>query len=182
MTRLKAVSIVLALAAATALVYGTVGYSSVSAERGVEVSVVGDEQALVGYHAADRTVTAGTTTRLVTVTDRTPVPVTVEVVRIEHGPGVEVTSVSGPGSVGAGKRGVVFGQVTCANETTADVSITVAVHGEGIDATLDGEARTFEVRCLPTPADDGVEEPDEETNESTTSDETTTDGEHRVVA
>ncbi|MFC4408603.1 hypothetical protein [Haloarchaeobius iranensis] len=51
MTRLKLLSAVLAVAAAAALVTGSAGFSSVSAERGVSVTVVEDDQALVNVEA-----------------------------------------------------------------------------------------------------------------------------------
>lgn len=51
MTRAKWLSVALAVAAAAALTTGTAGFSSVQADRGVSVSVVSDDRALVDVDA-----------------------------------------------------------------------------------------------------------------------------------
>lgn len=51
MSRLRSLSLVFALGAAVALVFGSAGVTGVVADRGVQVSVVDDEHAYVGFDA-----------------------------------------------------------------------------------------------------------------------------------
>lgn len=53
MNLLRGLALVLAFAAATMLVFGSVGFTSVAADRGVAVSVVEDDSAYVGMSVCD---------------------------------------------------------------------------------------------------------------------------------
>lgn len=57
MNLLRGLALVLAFAAATMLVFGSLGFSSVAADRGVAVSVVEDDSAYVGMTVCDRPAT-----------------------------------------------------------------------------------------------------------------------------
>lgn len=57
MNLLRGLAFVLAFAAATTLIFGALGFSSVAADRGVAVSVVEDDSAYVGMTACDRPAT-----------------------------------------------------------------------------------------------------------------------------
>lgn len=57
MNLLRGLALVLAFAAATMLVFGSLGFSSVAADRGVAVSVVEDDSAYVGLAVCDRPTT-----------------------------------------------------------------------------------------------------------------------------
>ncbi|CQH61778.1 uncharacterized protein HHUB_3544 [Halobacterium hubeiense] len=83
----RVASIVLALAAVSVLATGTLGFTSVSAERGVSVSVVDSESAYVGVTACAPTHSenetgngsgAGSADVYVTVTNQYSTPVVVE--------------------------------------------------------------------------------------------------------
>lgn len=57
MTLLRGLTLVFAFAAATMLVFGSVGFTSVAADRGVAVSVVEDDSAYVGMTVCDKPAT-----------------------------------------------------------------------------------------------------------------------------
>ena len=83
MSSLKGLSIALAVLAGTGLLLGTFGFSAASAERGVSVAVVDDENAMVGYQASDRLAPEGQCVDLVTVTNRLPGDVAVTDVTVD---------------------------------------------------------------------------------------------------
>ncbi|WP_256297252.1 hypothetical protein [Haloarchaeobius salinus] len=122
MTRLKLLSAVLAVAAAAALVTGSAGFSSVTAERGVSVSVVEDDQALVNVEACYTSANPnqGTQTPVtVRVTNQLPSALTVE-----HVNDVDVTD--GQETVAPG------GQVMFNQPYDSPVSaVTVELESEG---------------------------------------------------
>ncbi|MFB6082661.1 MAG: hypothetical protein ABEJ94_00260 [Halorientalis sp.] len=87
MGRLKLASVVFAFAAVS-LAVGTGAFSSVSADRGVEVAVVEDEEALLGIEGGPHAFPNGNEDReLLTVTNRFAQPVTVTVEITDSGDG-----------------------------------------------------------------------------------------------
>lgn len=94
MTNLKLLSVALAVAAAAALVTGSAGFSSVTADRGVSISVVEDDEALVNVEACDTSANPnpGTQTPVkVRVTNQLPTDLTVEGVNGEAVPPGQAT-------------------------------------------------------------------------------------------
>jgi hypothetical protein len=119
-TSLSGIALVLAVAAAVALVVPTGGFSSVQADRGVEIAVAPDSSAYVGY-AAECT----NDTLAVTVTNR-----------FDHGTeGGSVTvgtaTESLPGIDPAGSHTVEF-----EDGFDADDAVRVVVEGEGVTVRL----------------------------------------------
>ncbi|WP_257298012.1 hypothetical protein [Haloarchaeobius sp. FL176] len=94
MTNLKLLSVALAVAAAAALVTGSAGFSSVTADRGVSISVVKDDEALVNVEACDTSANPnqGTQTPVkVRVTNQLSTDLTVEGVNGEAVPPGQAT-------------------------------------------------------------------------------------------
>jgi uncharacterized repeat protein (TIGR01451 family) len=122
MTNLKLLSVVLAVAAAAALVTGSAGFSSVTADRGVSVSVVEDDQALVNVEAcytANSSNPGNQTPVTVRVTNQLPTDLTVESVNSEDVPNGQQTVAPG-------------GQVTFNQAYDSPVSeVTVELESEG---------------------------------------------------
>jgi hypothetical protein len=151
MNKLKLASIVLAAVASTGLVFGSVGFSAVAADRGVSVSVASDENALVGYETYDQTIT-GDEVNLVTVSNRLPSSATVTDVDVSVASSdgtVDVTDIEKPGSIATGENGTVKATIDCKSGAEANLTVAVTVEGDGVTAEISGDTatRTFEVEC-----------------------------------
>ncbi|WP_256411912.1 hypothetical protein [Halorubrum rubrum] len=132
------------------------------AERGVSVDVVGDDEAFVGYDAADRTVPADEnddgTIDLVTVENRFAGDVKLEITNVEIGvnpqsgddgwPMIELAETDRE-KFKPGSTDVIRGEVHCSEGGgTSQVEVTVTVEATGLVATLFGDTREFEVTCI----------------------------------
>ncbi|MFC6753377.1 hypothetical protein [Halorubrum tibetense] len=149
-------------ASAGAMTIGSGAFSSAQAERGVSVSVVDDDHALVGYdspsdEADGKAVTDGERVDLVTVENRfadgaelSIEDVTLEVIP-DDGEYPKVTEVTyDDGTFGSGDSETIEGTIECAGSgERATVELTVRVAGEGVSAELfgDTETRRFEIVC-----------------------------------
>jgi hypothetical protein len=150
MNNLRFASIALALVASTGLVFGSVGFSSVAADRGVSVAVADDENALVGYESDRIEVTGTQTGNLVTVENRlgTDAKVTNAEVSVNDTDVATVEDVTEP-SVLVGRSVDIKAEITCEADDETDVTVSVTVAGEGVTAEIDGEPnyRTFTLDC-----------------------------------
>lgn len=161
MGRIRTLSIVLALLAATGLLVGSMGVTSVDAERGVSVAVADDDGAYVGYESSDMTVADGERVELVTVTNRLHGDLTVEDVEIS----ANSTSFTDPThpTMGSGESGTIEADVACDGGSTDTVQVTVTVSGSGVWAKIFGDSesqdREFDVTCVDPSASriDGVD-------------------------
>lgn len=154
MSLLKATSGVLAMLAVSLLVFGGAGFSQVAAERGLQVSVVPDDEALIGYESvADETVTDGETDALIEVTNRAPGDISVVDVSVDsQGTGdLSVDVDDYPTEISPGDSETVTAEIGCEEPTEATLAVTVEVSGEGLQAEIYGETRTFELTCEPPP-------------------------------
>jgi hypothetical protein len=131
----RVVSIVLALAAVSMLATGTLGFTSVSAERGVSVNVVDSEDAYVGVTACAPTHNgsgngngsgAGSADVYVTVTNQYSTPVVVE--RIEGG--------GNDANLDDASRVISVGEVEQYPLQFDADEVTVEVTADGFDATV----------------------------------------------
>lgn len=144
---------------AFAVLLGTVGtgaFSTTEAERGVNVRVVDDEEAYVGYDPVSVNATDGETVALVNVTNRFHTPLDVTEVSVTEPPdgnlSLDVDSPTQPSEIGVGDAGEVVGTVECDGPVDeAAIGVTVTVNGTGVSATLFGESeyRTVSVSCYP---------------------------------
>jgi hypothetical protein len=160
---LRRLSIVLLLASAIVLVVGSAGFSTITADRGVNVNVVSDDHAYVGYDTEPITLrtdvngSAVAQRELVTVTNRFGgYENKLEVVDVEYdvtGHAVSITdgSIVTPEPIDPGERGSIDGEVRCHGTEPATVSVTISVEATDVSAELAGdtETREFEVNCLP---------------------------------
>lgn len=150
--------VVLALATVAVFATGAFGFTSVSAERGVSVAVVDDENAFLGLpnepsvtcEVADDTET-GCTVALVDVTNQFSTALT----DVSASATDDEVSLSTPGEIGVGETETIRGTVTCdpdeGEQTTRTYELTVSVDGEDVSATKYDKAVT--VTCV------GVEDP-----------------------
>ena len=149
-------------ASAGAMTIGSGAFSSAQAERGVSVSVVDDDHALVGYDSPSdetegKSVTDGERVDLVTVENRFAdgVEISIEDVTLDVDPDdgefPKVTEVKyDDGTFGSGENETIEGTIECAGSgERATVELTVRVAGEGVSAELfgDTETRRFEIVC-----------------------------------
>ena len=149
-------------ASAGAMTIGSGAFSSAQAERGVSVSVVDDDHALVGYdspsdEADGKAVTDGERVDLVTVENRFAdgAELSIEDVTLDVTPDdgeyPKVTEVTyDDGTFRSGDSETIEGTIECAGGgERATVELTVRVAGEGVSAELfgDTETRRFEIVC-----------------------------------
>lgn len=164
-----------------ALTLGSGAFSSTTAERGVNVNVVTDDKALVGYEVREDigqddsesgfpelVVMAGENGNrtLVTVTNRFSENATIQITDVE----VTTQSDEEPDVVdvewderefGPGEAADVRGSIVCSEAGSDTVELTVTVEGvddTGVTATLfgDTDTRRFVARCEPKPEPDSV--------------------------
>ena len=151
MSVLKKLSMSLAVIAVLSLVMGGLGFSSVSAERGVDIAVVDDEHAFVGYQSEDcEGVESGENITLVNVTNRFHTDVDVENVEVtSNNPDVSFKSPTKPREIEPGDSGIIEAEVdTCRPTSSAKVTATITVVGNGINATIFGEGETVDREFL----------------------------------
>ena len=154
-------------ASSGALTVGTGAFSSAQVERGVNVNVVEDDEAFVGYDSGDaKEATDGETLELVTVENRfandVKLSVSEFVVTPESGDYPDIDGLTPESSeetgsddpetihVGAGETETIDGTVRCdGNSGRATVQVTIRVEGGGVSAELfgDTETRRFDVVC-----------------------------------
>lgn len=149
MGNLKVASGVLALLAVALLVVGGAGFSQVSAERGVNIAVVNDSSAFVGYETSGKTVYAGQQTTLVTITNRLDQDIQIQELSTE--PTVFDVEDGYQDAIAPGESHAVIATPNCTEKQTVSVIVDVAVVGEGIRAELFGDTpyREFSVTCYP---------------------------------
>jgi len=147
-------------ASAGAMTIGSGAFSSAQVERGVSVSVVDDDHALVGYDSPSddvdgKQVAHGEQVGLVTVENRFAgdVEISIEDVTLDvtpdNGEYPNVTEVTyDDGTFGPGHSETIKGAIECTdNGERATVELTVRVTGEGVSAELfgDTETRRFDI-------------------------------------
>ncbi|MFW5905544.1 MAG: hypothetical protein ACOCUO_01710 [archaeon] len=152
----KALSLALAGVAVLTLAFGSGAFTSVSAERGVSVAVVGDDEAFVGYNSSDVVVEGGEEAELVTVTNRFAGAIEIEEATLESDGIVDESDlVVDDSSIGPGETAsIAWDSPDCSALTASTVATTVEVAGTGVWAEIDGdtETREFEVTCAPPEA------------------------------
>ncbi|WP_336038246.1 hypothetical protein [Halobacterium yunchengense] len=147
----RAASVVLAVAAAAALATGSLGFTSASAERGVQVNVVEPEDGYVGVQACEKANGSGDGANPVRVwvTNQYTAQFTVE--RITTDAGDEFTPNSNRGTLDVGER-------ESYEPLDADSELTVHV-SEGLTATVN--VQVDQKGDCPTKGDGGDPSSDE---------------------
>mgnify|MGYP005860612499 CR=1 FL=1 len=154
MSTLKTISIVLAFTAAIGMVLGTAGFSAIDADRGIEVSVVDDEEAYLAPNQTADSVMNDTQTDVIEYENRFGIELDefdVEDVWVVSESNVTVKDFSGPESIGAGETEPVSVTLQCSTEESVTLAFDVTASGDGISLSTTHER---EVTCL---SDDGNE-------------------------
>jgi hypothetical protein len=130
-----------------ALSTGTGAFSSMEAERGVEVNVVDDDVAYVGYSESDKTIPSNLkndgSLHLVTITNRFSEEIRITDVSIDDDDTGVVADVSYDPVIETGHAEDIVGHVEgLAPDDSVDVEITVTVEGTGVTAQLFGDTET----------------------------------------
>lgn len=149
MSKLRVASVVVLVVASTGLMFGSMGFSSVAADRGVSVAVADDDSALVGYDTGTVQVTGNERVDLVTVTNRLSSEASVTNVTVTTGADdVTVSSVSKP-TLDPGESEAVAADIHCPGNRDVPVTVSVTVEGEGVTAAISGDTttRSFELDC-----------------------------------
>jgi len=137
---LKVASIVLAVLAAMILLTGTFGFTSVTADRGLQVSVADNDHAKVGIEKLGGEASAGDEIKLLNITNKWTDGMTISDVSVEPLDGVEVTDEEL--SVGDGAR--ISAQCSLDAGTTEEIDVTFTASVDGAQTTI---TRTVEVTC-----------------------------------
>jgi len=152
MKHLRSLAVVLAVVA-LALSTGTDAFSASVNERSVQVSVVDDSNAIVGYETNDRTVKDGDTRTILTVTNRFSSQLTIDDVSVsETGSlSVDVENVGMYSPIGLGAQKKVKAEFGCSNEVSEIIVVSVTVSSGSTAVAIDGDTtkRKFEVNCQP---------------------------------
>lgn len=130
MNTLRVLSTVLVLAAGIALIFGSAGFSSVAADRGVAISVVEDEHAYVGMAVCDQPATNSSGHPVeIRVQNRFAADLTIDTIegRLETGP-------DPPNSVGTGDSETF--RIRVENDTEA---VTLFAHTESVSVEMTRE-------------------------------------------
>lgn len=149
MSKLRVASVVVLVVASTGLLFGSMGFNSVAADRGVSVAVVDDDSALVGYDSGTVHVTGNERVDLVTVTNRLSSDASVTNVTVTtDADDVTVSGLSEP-TLGPGESEPVAADVHCPGNRNVLVTVSVTVEGEGVTAAISGDTttRSFELDC-----------------------------------
>jgi hypothetical protein len=134
-------------ASSGAMSVGTGAFSSMEAERGVEVNVVEDDEAFVGYETPSdgTTVSNGDEITLVRVENRFDHDISIVDVEVGEGENVlgEISYNPDETEIETGKDVAIEAPVTgIPPDEDADIEITVTVEGSGVTAKLFGDTET----------------------------------------
>lgn len=139
----RALSVTLAVVAAAGLIFGTGGFTAMSADRGVDVNVADDENAYLGYELTTETTTvnnSSTVTAEATYRNGFDGELTLEVTVIVDGSEVNSeTKILSPGS-----EEVIGVTRSCSPGETVDVAFEASGRGPGISVSM---GRTHSVSC-----------------------------------
>jgi hypothetical protein len=152
----RRIAVVLFALAVLLTVSGTGAYSATSADRGLTVDVVDDDEAYVGYEPGEiyavNTTNHTTTETLVTVTNRFSSPVELTDVDVDAHPALMIRVIEDSATIESGDSVDLPAGIECDEEIiSSDVEVSVSVDGDDVPATLDGEpeTRTVSVSCSP---------------------------------
>ncbi|WP_143420739.1 hypothetical protein [Halorubrum ezzemoulense] len=155
-------SILLAFTAAVGLVFGTAGFTTIDADRGVGVNITDDDNGYLGYEPLvneGEDITAGQSTPVVEYHNQIGVnldSLDVSVSRTSSsGPTIEASGA--PSQLNRGSAGTVSVTLNCSTTQDIELKLEVTGSGSGTSITFD---RTLEVTCVPN------QEEEEEDGES----------------
>ncbi|OYR42471.1 hypothetical protein DJ82_02480 [Halorubrum sp. Ib24] len=148
---LRTLSLVLVLAAAVGLVFGTVGFSAMEADRGLAVNVTDDASAYLGYEPLADEVRDGESAAVVEYRNRFGGDLgefDVDVSIADPGAtDATIESVEPPSSLERGSAAAVDVTLRCPEREAVPLAFDVDANGGGVGVSLD---RTHTVTCVPT--------------------------------
>ncbi|MDB2263887.1 hypothetical protein PM025_06955 [Halorubrum ezzemoulense] len=148
---LRALSIALAFAAATGLIFGTAGFTAMEADRGLAVNVTDDERAYLGYAPLADEVRDGELTAVVEYRNRfgsglDDIDVDVSIAP-SGSPRATIESVDPPSSLDEGAAAAVDVTLRCPVRERVPLVFEVDGNGGGVSVSL---SRVHTVTCVPT--------------------------------
>ena len=165
--KFRLLSILLALTAAIGFIFGTAGFTTMDADRGVGINVTEDDNAYLGYEPLideGENITAGQSTPVVEYHNQIGVNLNalgVDVLRISSsGPTIETSDA--PSQLGRGGAGTVTVTLDCSTTQYIDIKFEATGSGSETSVTFD---RTLSVTCVPS-QDETEEEVKGETTKS----------------
>ena len=152
MRPLRTLALTFALIAAAGLLFSTVGFSAAEIDRSIEIDIVDDERAAIGYEShgdAEVNKNGSTGVDLLTITNGLNSNIT-EVDK-ELSDDIDILSnEQSPSEIGPGESGTVSATVDCSGSAqTASIDIAVTVSGEDVKSELHDETRSeFTIHCV----------------------------------
>jgi len=165
----RRVSLALALVGVALLAAGTGGFSATTADRGVNVAVVDDENALLGVDDESVVLDNGNNSRVSLLTlenqaDASPLTVTdltVETAPGERnltaGPPPKISGVSVDSESPSTKRPIVADKIVCANSTRNEKTLLIGLTAASDDFTVE-LTREVNVVCSGDPSGNSSDE------------------------
>jgi len=140
---LRIASLLLAFAAATGLVLGSAGFASIDADRGVEVSVVDEDDAYLGVNATADAVAEGESTPTLDLRNRFGGPIeTVEVdAEVVVSGNATVEAVDPPEAIPVGDAAPVNVTLRCPTGGNATIAYDVTATGSDVRVDTTAEQR-----------------------------------------
>jgi len=165
-SKLRVLSILLAFTAAVGLVFGTAGFTTMDADRGVDIKVAEDENAYLSYEPlvdVGKNISEEEPTEVVKYHNQFGVELDyLEIyVSATSAPGVTIQTFDAPEQLDPGSAGTVTVTLDCSTTQMVDLNFQVSGSGSGKTISLD---RTLSVTCVPTPEnqEDGEDEEQED--------------------
>ena len=148
---LRALSLVLAFAAALGLVFGTAGFTAMEADRGLAVTVTNDDSAYLGYETLTDDAESGASTEVVEFHNRfsgklDEFAVDVSIANHES-TGASIDATDTPAPLGGGDAASVSVTLTCTGgNEEVDLTFDVDGQGSGVSVSLE-RTHTVTVTC-----------------------------------
>jgi len=150
--KFRILSILFAFTAASGLVFGTTGFTTMDADRGIEMSVAEDDKAYLGYEPLvneTEEITAGEPTAIAEYHNRASVDfdtLIVDVSRAGSGSDPIVDTFNVPDQLDRGSVISVIVTLNCSTKQVVKLKFEVVGSGSAASVSLD---RTLSVTCVP---------------------------------
>jgi hypothetical protein len=156
MNKLKTLSLLLLLVSITGIMVGSGGFTTVSADRDVSISVENDKSAYVGYQSDKLSPENGTTIELVTIENRLSDDINIINITIEDG-NFNISNTTTPTDISPGETGTIQGTVRCTPNESQLIKLSVTVSGSDVTAQLAGDTttRNFKIECTEEDGESG---------------------------
>lgn len=146
---LKIVSAVLLVAAVTVLLTGSVGVSSVEADREITIEVVDDEDAYVGFIPDGESETDDGNLVVAEIRNQLPTgtELTITDSEVTTSDDSEINTTVEPETLGPGEATNLTIDACSGDNESIEVSVAVDASSDSVDIHLANNSRTFEVSC-----------------------------------